>query len=128
MKKTETISNQILALEGYLQNFELTNSLVSEVSVGWHIEHSLLTIEKIVYALSNSNPNNYRWSLRLSRYIIFALNRIPRGKAKAPEIVKPSEFISLDNLHAHLNKTKSLIQLLETLPKMSFSNTLFSGI
>jgi hypothetical protein len=48
-------------LEVHLSNYEATNLQVSQSTVGWQIEHSLLTINGIVGAIQKSNPKDYNW-------------------------------------------------------------------
>lgn len=67
----------------------LSNPKISTADVGWHIEHSLLVIVKCIRSLSSSNPEHYRNNFNLIRTILLFLNRIPRGRAKAPDVVNP---------------------------------------
>lgn len=48
-------------LEHYISNNETINSQVSQSTVGWQIEHSLLTINGVVSAVHKSNPKDYHW-------------------------------------------------------------------
>ena len=58
MQNLHLLVNQ---LESNISQFETTNNSVSGGSVGWHIEHSLKTIDQIITACKNSNPLNYQW-------------------------------------------------------------------
>jgi hypothetical protein len=107
-------------IESYVSEYDAVNVKFSTASVGWQIEHSMLTITKIIYALEKSDPAKYQWSFKLSRYIIFALGKIPRGKAKAPSVVMPSETISLDRLKSQIAEAKSQVAKLDSLPATSF--------
>ena len=55
MQNLHLLVNQ---LESNISQFETTNHSVSGGSVGWHIEHSLKTIDQIITACKNSNPVN----------------------------------------------------------------------
>ena len=58
MQELHKLLNQ---LESDISSFDKVNLAVSSVSVGWHIEHSLKTIDQIVTACKKSNPVNYKW-------------------------------------------------------------------
>ena len=66
------------------------NESVSAVNVGWHIEHILLSTNRIINAVSASKPENYKWKFNKTRMFVFFINKIPRGKAKAPKAVQPN--------------------------------------
>lgn len=108
------------ALEKSILDFKKINLKISNSTVGWQIEHSLLTINKITNALSKSNPDDYKWSFKLSRIIVFTLNKIPRGKAKAPEIVIPHDNITIESLTHHIAVTNSSIEILSKLSNDKF--------
>ncbi len=106
-------------LGNYIPSQALVNPEISSAPVGWHIEHALLTIDRIAEALKKSEPGNYTSSFRLARLLAFTLNKLPRGKAKAPGIVQPQSF---DEAHllAHLRKTQGQILELPALPLGKF--------
>jgi hypothetical protein len=107
-------------LEKSIPEFEKSNDAVSKSTVGWQIEHTLLTIKNITYALSKSNPADYKWSFKLPRLIVFTFGKIPRGKAKAPNVVLPSGNISVLSLREHLEITRKSIQILGGLERDKF--------
>ena len=100
------LSQCIDQLEKKIILHEKINLAVSQSSIGWHIDHSLLVINGIVAQLKNSNPNQYKWRFNLSRFYIQTINKIPRGKGKAPKIVQPTETTSTDGLIAKLELAK----------------------
>ena len=81
------LSNLLTELESYISEYDKINKAVSMSSVGWHIEHSLLTLIVIIRALEDSKTQNYKWKFNLARTIVYAINKIPRGRAKAPKVV-----------------------------------------
>ena len=95
------------------------NPKVSAVSVGWHIEHSMLVVLKSIRSLSNSNPDQYRSDFNLIRFILLSLNRFPRGRGKAPDVVKPKEHEPSD-LNLLYEKTKAAIEELGRLEDRQF--------
>jgi hypothetical protein len=104
MQELHKLLNQ---LESDISSFDKVNLAVSSGSLGWHIEHSLKTIDQIVTACKNSNPSNYQWRFNFNRFLILTLaKKIPRGKAKAPKIVRPEGEISSETLGLSLSKVK----------------------
>ena len=117
-KKEKPESNQVnepqellKTLESKIDKLESINLSVSTSSVGWHIEHSLLVINVVIDDLQKSNPENYKWKFNFNRMIVFTLNMIPRGRAKARSIVTPKIYNS-ETLKAHLQITKETIKKL----------------
>ena len=43
------------------------NQAISEVSVGWHLEHSLLVIKQITATVAQSDPNVKKFNLLCSK-------------------------------------------------------------
>ena len=107
------INNLLNQLEAKISNGENLNLEVSKGNVAWHIEHSLLTINLIVNALIQSNPDNYKWKFSFIRMLVLSMKKIPRGKVKSPKVVLPKENISNDSLINHLLFTKDSIIKLE---------------
>jgi len=100
-------------LHKYIDNAEKMHEKISSVNVGWHIEHSLLVIQKIGETVIQSDPNNYTWKWNASRCLVFTLNKFPRGKGKAPDIVKPTQTEKTD-FDAMFAKTRSIIEELKS--------------
>ena len=73
MKNLETLLNQF---ESRIPLFAKENSEISKSNVGWHIEHSLLTIMGVIKVVLRSNPLNYKWKFKLSRFLIFSFGEI----------------------------------------------------
>lgn len=111
MKKLAAILDE---LEKAIPFQHIQNTRVSSATVGWHIEHSLLALNKIIHAVSKSNPSGYKFNFNLGRILVFALNRIPRGRGKAPKVVQPETFTTA-TLEAHIEITRSALQKLKDL-------------
>ncbi len=99
----EKLKKLIQDLESKIPNQEMFNPTISKSSVGWHIEHTLLTMNLVIGALQKSNPENYKRTFNFYRILVFAMNKIPRGKAKAPKIVQPKEDFNIESLRSHKN-------------------------
>lgn len=105
-------------LESDISSFDKVNLTVSSGSVGWHIAHSLKTIDQIVTACKHSNPSEYQWHFNFKRFLIMSVaKKIPRGKAKAPKIVRPEGDISLEALSLSLEKVRENIKDWKSLDK-----------
>lgn len=76
------LENLITELETNIPFFEMTNPVISAGSVGWHIEHTLLTLNGISTLLIQSDPAEYKWRFKLGRLLIFSLKKIPRGRSQ----------------------------------------------
>ncbi len=122
------IHHQLADLESYITKHSMLNNSVSAVPVGWHIEHCLLVIEAIIEQVGISDPNNYKWQFNKLRLIVFTLNKIPRGKAKAPGIVLPKDY-SAESLLEHLQNIKLRVTDLQTMqPKQYFKHPMFGHL
>ena len=125
----QNLQNLISQLESKISQFETSNLTVSNGSVGWHIEHSLKTIDQIVTACKNSNPANYQWHFNFKRFLIMSIaKKIPRGKARAPKIVRPEGDISLETLVLSLEKVKENLKNWESLDKNAHFPHPFFGV
>lgn len=102
-------------LENAIPKTNTFNFDVSTKHLGWHIEHSLLVINKIVVSVLESNPDHFESKFHLKRSVIFALQIIPRGKVKAPKVVVPSGEITSKSIQENLILTKQYLEKLAAL-------------
>ncbi len=100
-------------LANYIADYNQSNHAISEASVGWHIEHSLLVIKQVTATVAQSEPKLYKSKFNVKRFIVFLTKTIPRGKAKAPKVVIPSEEITVDLLQESLKNTYQAITYLK---------------
>jgi hypothetical protein len=107
-------------LETKLPFIEQKKETVSQVTVGWHLEHSLLALIKMITAVEKSNPAEYKWKFSVRRSIVLALGKFPRGRGKAPDAVKPGEEITRANIIGLIEKAKQKAELFEKLSKDKF--------
>ena len=107
-------------LEFYLDKHTVLNTKVSKVNVGWHIDHSLKVINKVVETLKASNPKSYKNNFSFLGRIFFMLGFFPRGKAKVPKHVKPPETILKEDIEAQIKTAKSNIKDIAELDKNAF--------
>lgn len=116
----KSLASLINELENKLPFVEQKKEAVSQVSVGWHIEHSLLVLIKMISAVEHSNPADYKWKFNLKRLMVLALGKIPRGRAKVPDSVKPAAETSMANITGLLEKAKQKVELFEQLSHDKF--------
>ena len=114
-------------LETKIPFYETAKIEVSTGTVGWHIEHSLLTLNGITDFLIESNPEDYKWKFNFVRIIVLSMKKIPRGRAKSPEIVQPKDNINKTHLEIHLSKTRNNIKKLEHLSRKKYFEHPFFG-
>jgi len=77
----EKIAGLVQQLEKHISNAALINSVISVSSVGWQIEHSLLTINLIIDQLKKSDPNKYSWKFSIGRLIILTTKKNSERKS-----------------------------------------------
>lgn len=106
-----TIASILTDLASKFDDYNRINTIVSKSSVGWHLEHSLKTIDQIVTACKKSDSTHYRWKFKLNRFLILdVLHKIPRGKARAPKVVQPEGEISKESLQLHWEKVQQNLE------------------
>jgi hypothetical protein len=116
------IHNLLLQLESYISNLDKSNSKVSNSTIGWQIDHSLLVINGIIGQLEISNPNEFQPKWNLPKFIVFTTGKIPRGKAKAPKMVIPNHIATQEELKIKLETAKNNVLKLDTFSENSFFN------
>lgn len=121
------LDNLLNLLESNVSHHETLNQKVSQASIGWHIEHSLLTLNGITNFLIKSNPTDYKWKFNFIRIVVMTMKKFPRGKAKAPEVVQPKGNIDKNSLLTHISVTRNKINELKTLSKDRYFEHPFFG-
>lgn len=79
-----------------------------------------MVIDGILGALIKSNPTDYEWKFNKIRFYIFAKNKIPRGKGRAPEVVKPTKDFNGETIDALVVKISAKLNGIESLTKNHF--------
>jgi hypothetical protein len=125
----EKLKNLIQELESGIPFQEILKPSISKSTVGWHIEHSLLTINLVINAIEKSDPSTYKHTFSFIRMLIMTTKRIPRGKARAPKMVQPNIDFTAETLKEHLEKAKSNIRKLQTIdPNQYFVHPYFGHL
>jgi len=124
MKNLEKLLDQ---LESRISLFEKENIAISKSNVGWHIEHSLLTLNGVTKFLVHSNPKDYKWKFNFIRILVLKTRKIPRGRAKAPKVVVPTITIDELSLLNHITQTRNSLLELEIISKDHYFEHPFFG-
>lgn len=126
MKQLQKLLNQ---LESSISDYEKTNASISQSTIGWQIDHSLLVVNGVINELKKSNPENYKWKFNKTRLFLQTINTIPRGKVKTPNSVKPLDSITRDGLVLKMELAKKQLVELEKLPAHSyFTHPIFGDL
>jgi hypothetical protein len=111
------IPQLIDVLASKIAHLEKVNNTISSSSVGWHIEHSLLVLINVTENIKQSIPEEFKPNFNFVRTIVFTLNKIPRGKGKAPKSVQPTTDISVEGLKHKIALAQEKINELYNLDK-----------
>ena len=112
----------LLELESHISNFEKTNPNVSNSTVGWQIDHCLLVINGIIGQIEISDPLKYQPKWTFPKFMVFTTGKIPRGKAKAPKVVIPTQVATQEELLAKLAAAKNNVLKLDSFSENQFFN------
>ncbi len=127
-QKTQRLNNLLSEAASYLNKYDATNTKVSAATIGWHLEHTLLTLDAIIDGIKKSDPALYKSKLSVARLLVMTLGKIPRGRAKAPERVRPAN-IDKALLEKHFEKTGEKIkELLEINSGQYFLHPFFGNL
>jgi DinB superfamily len=121
------LSKLLDQIETQIPFCETLNQAISQANVGWHIEHSLLTLNGITDSLAKSNPDNYTWKFNFIRIVVLTTKKIPRGRAKSPKVVQPKQAVNTIDLLKHLSETRHKTKDLVTMPKDRYFEHPFFG-
>jgi hypothetical protein len=119
------IEKRLEKLYSFVEDAHKVNTSVSSVNVGWHIEHSLLVIIKMISALTASDPVQYKWKFNLARAIVFTINKFPRGKGKAPDAVNPKQTEKTDFDALFSNTREKIEELKKADPNKFYDHNIF---
>src|SRR5215213_6566615 len=124
MKKLEKLVSK---LQSKIPDHEVMAPNISKASVGWHIEHSLLTLNSIIDSLGKSNPYDYKRTFDIRRSVVMLVGKFPRGRVKAPRAVQPGTNFSFDTLHQHVALLREKLKTLEHLSSRHYFTHPFLG-
>ena len=126
MNDFENIFNEI---KNYFENFEKQNYKISSKSVGWHIDHSLRTINNAVFELKNSNPTRFAYAINHRRTFLFFCKKIKRKSLRSPRSNRNFGNITLEELIFQFELAKSNITTIEkSNTKSNFNHPYFGQL
>jgi len=109
----EKIVKQLTELASYISQSDRQNGGVSNVNIGWQIDHSLRVMNQVISALLKSNPEEYKPKFNWRKSFIFFTKKIPRGKVRAPKGILSTEEITESSLISSVQLAHKNIGLLE---------------
>jgi hypothetical protein len=121
------LDKELRSITSLTNKGDVLNKNVSMATVSWHLQHSLMVINKICEAIQASDPKKFKGKFNLKRSIVFSLNKIPRGKGKSPKQVRPDENISKLSIEKHMTEAHKNLITLETLHKNAYFQHPFFG-
>ena len=126
MKK---IYHRLQQLKDFISFSDVINTSVSNASVGWHIQHSLMVINEVSNALLHCNLPAYKSKHSFAKTYVLLFGIIPRGKINSPSAVRPAGDITKETLLANANDTSALLASLTPLsPSAYFTHPMFGHI
>jgi hypothetical protein len=125
----KNLENLITGLENNIPKQGCINEAISKSSVGWHIEHTLLTFNLIIDLLKKSDPDTYKWKFNFWRTVILTTGKIPRGRAPAPKSVRPKDDFTAETLQQHAAVAREKLMVLQNLhPNSYFEHPYFGKL
>jgi hypothetical protein len=110
MKKLSALFDELTTK---IEFHEKINPAVSLASVGWHIAHTTLAAKQIIEQLEKSDPANYKWKFNTARFFVLLMNKIPRGKGKAPKSIQVEDSFTMEDLKRYVILAKAKVATLQ---------------
>ena len=117
---SEILTEMLFKIEEHVSSKNKVNNKISKASVGWQLDHALKVFNAVSEQTINSNPEMYKPSFSVMRLVLFKLGFFPRGKARAPKIVRPPEIILETDIFSQLQDARTNILKLEKVPAKSY--------
>ncbi|NMH86971.1 DinB family protein [Flavivirga algicola] len=116
-KKTTVLNDLLSQIEQKIPLKDKSNPTISKANVGWQLDHTLKVINRVCESLKRSNPNDYKKDFNVMRRVLLTLCYIPRGRVKAPKIVRSPDMVSIAQLQDQLNEARIQVNSIESLDK-----------
>lgn len=121
------LKSLIAELEASIPFADTQQPGISQSTVGWHIEHALLVIDKTIDRLAQADSRNYRWKLSIPKLFVFITNSIPRGRGQSPASVLPAGDLTHEKLVSHIGHTTGKLSQLKQLSPGQFMEHPYFG-
>lgn len=123
---SDLLNSQLKTIESYIAKEDSDNLSISQVSIYWHIEHSLQVLLQVITFLNNSYVEDYKPKPSFFKWLIMTTRYIPRGKGRAPQQTVPKVKSTQKELTILLEKAKTAIETVAYLPeKKNFKHPYF---
>ena len=113
--------------EKSISDFARHQPEVSAGTVGWHIDHLLLTMALTLKNMSTSSPQDYRKEYNFWRTVCLGFRWLPRGKVKAPKVVTPVSIKEEKQLMEQLENIRQAVREAVSLHPLQFMKHPFFG-
>lgn len=115
-------------LDSYISKADQHNESVSKASVGWQIEHILLTYDVIIADLKREKDRPYNPRMGFWKLVVLSTGWFPRGKVRAPKLIRPADYDQA-SLTIHLKHVKNVASTLDALPaNVFFKHPIFGDL
>jgi hypothetical protein len=121
-KRNSDLKVKLNEVVSYIPVRDTINLEVSEASVAWHMDHIFLMVNQLHKALEYSDESNYKAKSNTTRDYVFTFNTLPRGKATAPESVRPKGNITINTLQMHYDEALATVEKLPMLAEKKHFN------
>ncbi len=108
---------ELAEIKKHISQKDVLVTSVSKSNVAWHLSHCLMVISGVCKMMKTSDPTKYKSEFSWPKLFVFTLGRIPRGKAKAPRVVRPADDIGVEKIMLELAAVVKLLEAYEQLDK-----------
>lgn len=114
-KDDDFLKEELKEILNLIPEHKKGNEEVSKVSVGWHLYHTLLTMNEIYDVMKSSRAETYVQRFNLTRTLMFSSNQIPRGKAKSPQRVTPPAVFSSEDIKLQFYRARTNMSFVDAM-------------
>lgn len=123
------MNEQLAEMEALFPERDALSTEVSQVPIAWHLDHMLKTINNITAELASSDPATFNGSFDVTRVMALTFNYMPRGKAQAPDAVRPPDIIHTEALERQLEEARmNLRKVFQYHEQTHFEHPVFGDI
>lgn len=115
-------------LRAAVKDIDASAPRVSKWSVGMHVHHCCLSMIRVCTALGTSTPPPPRSRPSLASGIVLLTGRIPRGRAKSPDVAVPKSDVTQHELLALLDESARMVAEARRLPPDVWFRHFFFGV
>jgi len=125
----DSLTKQLKEMESYFPLIDKKKESVSKTTIAWQIDHSLRVVNSVCKAMEISNESDFKPQFKILKTFFLTVKWFPRGKAKAPKVVKSEEIITLEDLERRIGYAKSnLLKIKELEKNAHFSHPYFGHL